>query len=321
MATDDKHYGRIKEEPRAMYNIRPESGEEHLPSSSHSSGHPLDREGRVPEVPAPSEEQCPNPSWTKRTHGRVTTFSNGNVSFSMVAVEGGEFMMGMDINHSAFGSGSFPELKAHRVMLSDYSIGETPVTQALWQEVMGYNPSYFKESCYFDGDLQRPVESISVQECYDFMKRLGALTGEQFTLPTEAQWEYAARGGRADHGYIYSGGNDPLAVGWFKENSLDHQGRCVTQSVRMKAPNELGIYDMSGNVSEWCRDMYDNTYYSNSKMRNPCALYGADNYRIIRGGYYQSERREMPLRFRRYFYTLSYNSSVGLRLGMDSHAK
>ncbi len=321
MATDGKRFGRIKEEPRAMNSIRPESGEDHLPSSSHSSGHPLPREGRAPEIPASSEERCPDPSWTKRTRGRLTTFSNGNVSFSMVAVEGGEFMMGMDIDHSENSFDISPELKAHRVILSDFSIGETPVTQALWQEVMGYNHSYFQENSYFDEDLQRPVDNITVQECYTFMERLGHLTGEQFTLPTEAQWEYAARGGRYDHGYIFSGGNNPMTVGWFMENSHDHQGRCITQSVKMKTPNELGLYDMTGNVAEWCRDMYDITYYRMSKLHNPCAMYNQYNYQVIRGGYYESGRRDVEVRSRRYYHALSHTASIGLRLGMDSHRK
>ena len=308
MATIFSRKDRVREEPRT-FSIEAGNG---------GSSRPRE-EGRAREVSPPLVEQCPDPSWTKRKNGRITTFSNGKVSFSMVNVEGGEFMMGMDVDHSAFGHGSSPELKAHRVILSDFSIGETPVTQELWKEVMEYNHSYFQESCYFDGDLRRPVENVTVDECLVFMLRLGEMTGETFSLPTEAQWEYAARGGRFDHGYIYSGGNDPLAVGWFKDNSLDHQERCVTQSVKMKAPNELGIYDMSGNVSEWCRDMYDFTYYSNSKMRNPCALYNADNLRIIRGGDYRSERMEMPLRFRRYNHGMSHNAGIGFRLGIDSH--
>ncbi|MBQ0015371.1 MAG: formylglycine-generating enzyme family protein, partial [Bacteroidales bacterium] len=150
----------------------------------------------------------------------------------MVEVSGGTFKMGAT---SEQGSDAWNDEKpVHNVTLSSYYIGLTEVTQELWQAVMGSNPSYFK-------GLYRPVENVSWDDCQTFISRLNSLTGKNFRLPTEAEWEFAARGGTKSRGYKYSGSNTLDDVAWHVGNSGDK-----THDVGTKAPNELGIYDMSG---------------------------------------------------------------------------
>ncbi len=171
---------------------------------------------------------------------------------------------------------------------SDYYIGQTEVTQALWQAVMGSNPLNWK------GD-NLPVEEVSWNDCQQFITKLNQLTGRKFRLPTEAEWEYAARGGNKSRGYKYAGGNTLDQVGWYWENSGDSRlsgewdrnkvsaNHCRTHPVGQKQANELGIYDMAGNVWEWCQDWYSSSYYSNSPTVNPCNTTSASN-RVYRGG-------------------------------------
>ena len=198
----------------------------------------------------------------KEGNGNETYTANG-VSFMMIAIKGGTFVMGNDDDDG-------DEKPAHQVTLSDYAIGETEVTQELWQAVMGSNPSYFT------GNLQKPVERVSWEECQTFIRKLNNITGQNFRLPTEAEWEYAARGGNTDKSYKYSGGSSIDNVAWYNGNSL-----MTTHSVKTKQPNELGIYDMSGNVYEWCYDCY-NPYPASSVINPKGKVSGA--YRVIRGG-------------------------------------
>ena len=189
------------------------------------------------------------------------------INIEMVKVEAGSFKMG-----------ATPEMEnpwedekpVHRVTLTnDYYIGKYEVTQALWQAVMGSNPSHFK------GDAL-PVEQVSWNDCQDFISKLNAMTGKRFRLPTEAEWEYVARGGKKSRGYQYSGSNTLGDVAWYGDNSGSK-----THAVGTKQPNELGIYDMAGNVWEWCQDWYDS--YSSSPQTNPTgAASGSD--RVYRGG-------------------------------------
>ena len=171
------------------------------------------------------------------------TFTVNGVSFTMVGVEGGTFWMGAA---SDDGDAYILERPRHQVKLGSFAIGQTEVTQALWEAVMGSNPSYYKGS-------NLPVEQVSWDDCQEFISKLNALTGHTFRLPAEAEWEYAARGGKYSHGYKYAGGDDIDAVAWYSGNSNE-----TTHPVGTKAANELGLYDMSGNVHEWCLDWYVN---------------------------------------------------------------
>ena len=167
------------------------------------------------------------------------------------------------------------EKPAHSVTLSSYYIGKTEVTQELWQAVMGNNPSRFKGN-------RKPVECVSWDDCQTFISKLNSLTGKKFRLPTEAEWEFAARGGIKSQGYKYSGSNTLGDVAWYEENSGD-----TTHDVGTKSPNELGLYDMNGNVWEWCSDWYGDKYYSSSPSNHPTGP-SSGAYRVLRGGSWYS---------------------------------
>ena len=230
----------------------------------------------APEKKGPEVERCPHPKGKvdiNSTIGKanytpnVKTFYANGVSFEMVEVRGGTFRMGAT---SEQGSDAYGEEKpVHSVTLSGYYIGKTEVTQALWKAVMGSNPSRFK------GD-NMPVECVSWDDCQEFIRKLNSLTGQHFRLPTEAEWEFACRGGNNSLGYKYSGSNYIDNVAWYDGNSGDK-----THPVGTKAPNELGIYDMTGNVWEWCCDWYGD--YSSGAQTNPKGPYDG-SFRVDRGG-------------------------------------
>ena len=250
------------------------------------------------------------------SQGSNRTFTANGVSFTMVAVQGGTFTMGAT---SEQGSDAYDNEKpAHSVILSSYYIGETEVTQELWEAVMGSNPSHFKGS-------NRPVESVSWNDCQEFLSRLNRITGERFRLPTEAEWEYAARGGSRSRGYKYSGSDNLDDVAWYWVNSGDSRltgdwdrnkitnNHCQTHPVATKRANELGIYDMSGNVWEWCSDWYGS--YSSSPQTNATGP-SSGSYRVNRGGswlnlarYCRVSRRDLNLLDNRI-------SLLGLRLAL-----
>ena len=195
------------------------------------------------------------------------TFTVNGVKFTMVPVEGGTFTMGATSEQGSDALGA--EYPAHQVTLSDYYIGQTEVKQALWKVVMGSNPSNHK------GD-NLPVEQVSLHDCQVFIQKLNQLTGKQFRLPTEAEWEYAARGGRKSRGYKYAGGNNIGSVAWYWDNSGNG-----THPVATKQANELGVYDMSGNVWEWCSDRYGD--YRSSSQSDPQGS-SSGYFRVYRGG-------------------------------------
>ena len=193
------------------------------------------------------------------------------VTFTMKVVQGGTFTMGASEEQVLAGAEGI-EYPAHQVTLSDYYIGETEVTQELWVAVMGTNPSRWQD------DPKLPVEKVNWYDCQTFINQLNALTGLQFRLPTEAEWEYAARGGDKAQGFVYSGNSNIDMVGWYSNNA---GGR--THAVANKQANELGLYDMSGNVSEWVQDWYGENYYANSPATNPTGP-ESGTYRVDRGG-------------------------------------
>ena len=234
--------------------------------------------------------------------GQTLTITANGVTFTMVAVQGGTFTMGAT---SEQGSDAFDtEKPAHRVTLSDYYIGQTEVTQALWQAVMGSNPSNWK------GD-NLPVEEVSWNDCQQFITKLNQLTGKKFRLPTEAEWEYAARGGNKSRGYKYAGSNDIGSVAWYDGNSGSK-----THPVGQKQANELGIYDMAGNVYEWCQDWSDKEYYSKSPSTNPCNNTSASG-RVFRGGNGWSSRAGgCRVSYRNYRDPDFRDDGLGLRLAL-----
>ena len=191
------------------------------------------------------------------------------------------------------------EKPVYSVTLSDYYIGKCEVTQELWETVMGSNPSNFKGA-------QNPVEQVSWYDCQRFIRRLNSLTGMTFRLPTEAEWEYAARGGNKSLHYKYSGSGNIGNVAWYGENS-----RSKTHAVGTKTANELGIYDMSGNVREWCSDWYGD--YSAGAQTNPQGP-SSGSRRVHRGGSWISDARSCRVSDRSYS-DPDYGSDIlGLRL-------
>lgn len=234
------------------------------------------------------------------TPSKKKTYTVNGVSFTMINVKGGSFMMGSpDIDGDARDN----EGPIHKVTLSDYSIGETQVTQELWKAVMGSNPSRFT------GNLQCPVEQVSWNDCQTFIKKLNQLTGENFRLPTEAEWEYAARGGKDSKRYKYSGSNTIGDVAWYIDNSSSK-----THPVKTKHSNELGIYDMSGNVLEWCYDWYGD--YSSFAQTNPTGS-SSGSYRVLRGGSWFSYAVYCRVAVRIFDIPSSSSYSLGLRLSLS----
>ena len=228
-------------------------------------------------------------------------FTVGGVTFKMIDVEGGTFTMGF--------TGETPTseeenaLPAHQVTLSSYNIGETEVTQALWVAVMGNNPSQYT------GDLNRPVETVSWNDCQEFITKLNQMTGMTFRLPTEAEWEFAARGGNMSHGYMYSGSNTLNDVAWNSNNNSTN----ITQPVGQKSPNELGLYDMSGSVWEWCNDYYGE--YSANAQTNPTGpTSGSD--RVARGGSFFNSEGGHRVWFRNHSSADQVADGLGFRLAL-----
>ena len=182
----------------------------------------------------------------------------------MLYIEGGSFNMGSN-------EGSDNKKPAHQVTVSSFYMSKYEITQSQWTAIMGNNPSKYATSF----DFNHPVNQVSWFDTQEYLKKLNAKTGKNYRLPTEAEWEFAARGGNKSKGFIYSGGADIDAISWNQVNA--------PQSVGEKHPNELGLYDMSGNIREWCNDFYDETYYANSATRNPKGT-STGTMRVLRGG-------------------------------------
>ena len=235
------------------------------------------------------------------------TITVGNVQFTMIRVDGGTFQMGATPEQENPDSDEKP---VHTVTLSPYYIGETEVTQELWQAVMDSNPSEFKGK-------NLPVENIIWNDCQEFVRRLNQQTGLQFRLPTEAEWEYAARGGNKSRGYQYSGSNNLNDVAWYDKNSYD-MGRSSPDfgphPVGQKSPNELGLYDMSGNVWEWCQDLYGS--YSAGSQTNPTGP-SSGSSRVCRGGSWYFIARSCRVAIRNFNSPDTQRDYLGFRLALQ----
>lgn len=222
-----------------------------------------------------------------------------NLVDNMVYIEGGTFMMGAakeqgsDVTHD--------EKPAHQVTLSSFSLGKYEVTQDEWEAVMGSNPSKFKSA-------RHPVETVSWNECQEFIRKLNAMTGYLFRLPTEAEWEFAARGGNKSKGYKYSGSNDLDQVAWY---GYEKNSGKTTHDVGLKYPNELGLYDMSGNIKEWCQDWYSD--YDSSSQSNPMGP-ASGSSRVCRGGSWNNGVLDCRVSTRSYRPGDGSNIFTGLRL-------
>lgn len=201
------------------------------------------------------------------------------------------------------------EIPAHPVHLGTFYIGEYPVTQAVWKAAMADNPSYFK------GD-QRPVEQVSWNDAQEFIGRLNSLTSKIYRLPAEAEWEYAARGGvhRQDDNYLYAGSDKLKDVGWYSENSERE-----TKEVGLKYPNELGLYDMSGNLLEWCEDQWHDTYVGAPTDGSVWVDRedGQGVVRVLRGGSWYDNPRACRVAYRNSYEPASRDYSLGFRLALS----
>ena len=236
--------------------------------------------------------------------GSSLSFTANGVTFKMMPVAAGSFMMGATSEQKEPWDDEKP---VHRVTLTkDYYMGETEVTQALWRAVMGSNPSNFKGN-------NRPVEQVSWNDCQTFIRKLNSLlagrlpSGKSFRLPTEAEWEFAARGGNRSNKYQYSGSNNLSSVAWYGDSNGS------THDVKGKSPNELGLYDMSGNVWEWCNDYWGD--YTSSSQTDPSGP-SSGPYRVDRGGSWNNDAGYCRVALRNSCTPASRNNNLGLRLAL-----
>ncbi len=221
------------------------------------------------------------------------------VKFTMVKVRGGSFMMGADYDDNKAYDDEKPR---HKVTLPTFYIGKTQVTHKLWVAVMGNSPSGYGST--------RPMVDVSWEDCQRFISKLNEITDKKFRLPTEAEWEFAARGGNKSKGYRYSGSDTIDDVAWYAGNS-----NFETHEVATKAPNELGIYDMSGNVWEWCQDWYSSEYYSKSPSNNRTGPDSGSN-RVRRGGSWYFNARFCRVSYRGNYLPGLRDYDLGLRLAL-----
>jgi formylglycine-generating enzyme required for sulfatase activity len=228
------------------------------------------------------KEESPPSNYTK-IHG-----------FEFILVEGGEFTMG---------DKEFKEATPHKVKLDSFYIGKYPVTQEQWMDIMGNNPSAGGKQ-----NNKKPVNTVSWHDCQEFIKKLNIKTNKNFRLPTEAEWEYAARGGKMSRGYKYAGSDDINDVAWYEKNSDNY-----VHKVGQKKPNELDIYDMSGNIYEWCSDWYGEYYYRKSVYNNPKGPLSGE-YRVLRGGSWSHDAGYCLVAYRFDGYPDDGNDFRGFRL-------
>jgi formylglycine-generating enzyme required for sulfatase activity len=230
---------------------------------------------------------------TKKSSSNNLTFTVKGVKFEMVPVDGGSYKTQK--------CDEYDPTEEKIVILKSYYIGQTEVTQALWTAVMGDNPSIYKNDKY-------PVMTVSFNDCQNFLIKLNELTGKNFRLPSVVEWQFAASGGNKSKGYIYAGSNDLDKVAWY-ENSSNGEPHMIAT----KAANELGIYDMSGNVFEWCND-YDNGTRSSSPDIGP-GLAAPTAY--FCGGSWLFPSKHNEIKYKESARAFDINDNVGLRLALD----
>jgi formylglycine-generating enzyme required for sulfatase activity len=254
-----------------------------------------------------SSDDCPTEYCTNNNGCPIKnqnfTETHDGLGLEMVAIKGGTFQMGCTSEQQDCGSDEkTPNSNSHSVTLSNFYIGKYEVTQAQWKKIMGTNPSYFKDcdKC--------PVEQVSYKDIEVFLEKLNQKTRKIYSLPTEAQWEYVARGGGGES-YQYIGSNTLKDVAWYSGNSSSK-----THEVGGKTPNGYGLYDMSGNVWEWCKDWYDSSYYAKSDNRHNPENTTVGTYRVLRGGSWFNDPLDCRVAFRGNDTSTNRNSTCGFRL-------
>lgn len=239
------------------------------------------------------------------TFSQNYTEQTQKLNFKMITVKGGSFKMGSN-------NGDKDEKPIHNVTISDFYMAEFEVTEKLWQEIMGTKPSSFI------GD-EKPVQNVSWDDAQNFIKKLNAKTGKKYRLPTEAEWEYAAKGGRESQGAKYAGSNYIGNVAWYRKNSYDlgkRHGNYGTNPVGGKKANELGIYDMTGNVWEWCQDKWCSDYKSTSQDGSAWEI-GDGSLRVLRGGSWNDGAVYCRVAYRYYNSADDRNYGIGFRLASN----
>ena len=257
----------------------------------------LTTEGDETIIPSKSEDESKGVSCIAQ--GKNLVFKINGVTFKMIAVEGGTFTMGATPEQGS--DAESDEKPAHTVTLSNYYIGQMEVPNGLWDEVTGDVSGGFLSRW-------KPKTNVSWNDCQEFIKKLNALTGRNFRLPTEAEWEFAARGGNKSRGYKYSGSNNIDEVVWYKGNSKND-----TYWIRSKKPNELGIFNMCGHVREWCQDRYEK--YSGVAQTNPTGA-NIGSVRVYRGGGWYDDASKCRVSSR-FFDKPDSSFNVGLRLALS----
>ncbi len=242
-----------------------------------------------------------------------TIAADGSLNIEMVFVEGDSFLMGCNSPDETYACED-DEKPAHTVIVHSFYMGKYEITQAQWRSVMGFNPSVFSncDNC--------PVENISWDDAKLFIQRLNNKTQKKYRLPTEAEWEYAARGGKQTRNYLFAGSNNPKEVAQYYSNNNKKP-----RHIGSKKPNELGIYDMSGNVHEWCEDWYDEGYYAISPKSNPSGIsnkkgslrVGEGYPRVMRGGSWCANAEDCRVSFRFSRKPKKRSSAFGLRLVLE----
>lgn len=249
------------------------------------------------QTPSPTKPSKPAPQ--RASLSEVTKAIEGN----MVYVTGGTFTMGCTFEQDSCYHWEKP---AHKVTVSNFFINKYPVTQREWETIMGNRP-WFSKNC-----PDCPVEHVSWYDAQNFINTLNQATGKFYRLPTEAEWEYAARGGDKDKPSMYAGGDAADMVGWYENNSEKQ-----TQPVGQKKANELGLYDMSGNVWQWCNDWFDEKYYSTGPSNNPKGPASGNGNRSLRGGSWWGPVKDCRVSNRDMYPPDSKDDDVGFRLAMD----